>query len=87
MIQNFEKPIQDFTDEELLNRINHWDPRFGMIASYELLRRLAIKNSESSEKFARWSLIVAIVAVIISLASSLIQILLTLLPYFIKLHQ
>ncbi len=43
---NFEKPLHEFTEEELQQRINQWDPRFGALALYELQRRLQKKNTE-----------------------------------------
>lgn len=67
---NFDKPIQDYTEEELLDRINHWDPRFGIIASYELMRRLSIKNARSSKVYALCSLTLAIIAIIITLITN-----------------
>lgn len=72
---NFDKPIQNYTEEELLDRTNNWDPRYGIIASYELLRRLAVKNEQSSKKFARGSLLVSLVAIVISLVLGTIQML------------
>jgi hypothetical protein len=42
---NFEKPLHDFTEDELQQRINQWDPRFGALALYELQRRLQEKNT------------------------------------------
>ena len=74
MNKNFEKPLQDFSEEELLEKIDRWDPRFGMLASYELLRRLALRNEKSSKTFAKWSLFIAVVAIILSLSTSIVQI-------------
>jgi len=71
---NFEKPLSSFTEAELQERINQWEPRFGVLASYELLRRLAKSNEQSSKRFARWSLFLAVVAIVISLFTSLVQI-------------
>lgn len=71
---NFEKSLPEFTEAELHQKINQTDPRFGILASYELLRRLALKNDESSRRFARWSLIIAVAAIVISLLTSLVQI-------------
>src|SRR3990167_801738 len=45
-MQNFEKPLQDFTEDELQQRINQWDPRFGALALYELQRRQQKLNTE-----------------------------------------
>jgi len=43
---NFEKPLNEFTDEELQQRINQWDPRYGALSQYELQRRLQEKNTD-----------------------------------------
>lgn len=44
-MQNFEKPLHEFTEKELQQRINQWDPRFGVLAQYELQRRQQEKNT------------------------------------------
>lgn len=71
---NFSKNLRDFSEEELWNGINTWEPRFGALALYELQRRLATESDKSSKRFAKWSLIVAIVAIILSLTTSIVQI-------------
>jgi hypothetical protein len=76
---NFEKPLPDFSEEELQQRINQVDPRFGVLLSYELLRRLAIKNEESSERFSEASFYLAIVAILVSLGIGAVQIYLSIL--------
>ncbi len=43
---NFEKPLQDFSDEELQQKVNQWDPRFGTLALSELQRRQQKKNDD-----------------------------------------
>lgn len=45
-MQNFEKPLHEFTDNELQQRVNQWNPRFGALALYELQRRQQKQNSE-----------------------------------------
>jgi len=71
---NFPKPLQDLSEEDLLDGINnHWSPNFGVLGSYELLRRLALQNSKSSRRFAWWSLWIAIVAIIISIILGFLQ--------------
>ena len=45
-MKNFEKPLHEFTDEELQQRVNQWDPRFGALALYELQRRQQKENSD-----------------------------------------
>lgn len=72
-MKNFEKPLKDFTEEELLARIDQWDPKYGVLGSYELLRRLALENSRSSKRFAKWSLGIAVVAILISISMGVIQ--------------
>lgn len=67
---HYEKPIQELSEEWLFNSINNHDPRYGNLAQYELLRRLALENSKSSKRFAAWSLTIAIIAIIISIAAS-----------------
>lgn len=74
MVKNFEKSLQEFTEKELQERINQWDPKFGVLASYELLRRLALENSQSSKRYAKWSLVIAIVAIVLSFSASIVQI-------------
>lgn len=71
---NFEKSLSEYTEKELHDRINQWDPRFGVLASYELLRRLAVKNNESSKRFGHWSLVISVTAILVSLVTSLVQI-------------
>ncbi len=44
-MKNFEKPLNEFTEEELQQRVNQWDPRFGALALYELQRRQQKENS------------------------------------------
>lgn len=46
MVQNFEKPLHEFTEEELQQRVNNWDPRFGALALHELQRRQQKVNTE-----------------------------------------
>jgi hypothetical protein len=43
---NFEKPLHEFTEEELQQKINQWDPRYGTLAVQELQRRQQEKNTE-----------------------------------------
>lgn len=38
-MRNFEKPLNEFTENELQQKVNQWDPRFGALALYELQRR------------------------------------------------
>lgn len=45
-MQNFEKPLNEFSEEELNNNVNKWDPRFGALALQELQRRQQEKNSK-----------------------------------------
>ena len=45
-----------------------------MLGSYELLRRLALENDKSSKRYADWSLKISIVAIVLSLVASTIQI-------------
>ena len=71
---NFDKPLQTYTEEELFQRMDIWDPKYGALAAHELQRRLAVENSQSSKRYARWSLIIATVAIVISFVSSAIQI-------------
>ena len=75
---NFGKPLQEISEQELFNLINNSDPRFGNLAQYELMRRLSLKNEESSKRFAFWSLFISVVALFVSLSTSLIQIYITL---------
>lgn len=70
----FEKPIVEFTDQELLDRQNNIHPEYAALLSLEFQRRLVKENVESSKRFARWSLGLAIVAVLISFAIGAIQI-------------
>ena len=79
-MSNFEKPLKDFTDEELQNKIDTWDPRFGALGSYELLRRLSVENSVSSKRYARWSLVISIAAIVVSIVLASVQILVS-APY------
>ncbi|MGC9602209.1 MAG: hypothetical protein ABSE76_00480 [Minisyncoccia bacterium] len=71
---NFDKPLPSYTEEELFQRMDNWDPRYGALAAHELQRRLAVENSASSKRYARWSLGIAIVAILLSLMASGIQI-------------
>lgn len=68
---NFGKPLQEHSEEELFRLINNSDPRFGILAQYELMKRLSLEDSKSSKRFARWSLTVAIVAIVVSLVTKL----------------
>ena len=34
-MKNFEKPLQEFSGQELFDRINQWDPKFGILAYSE----------------------------------------------------
>ena len=43
---NFEKPLHEFTEEELQNRINSWNPRFGALGLHELQRRQQKVNTD-----------------------------------------
>ena len=71
---NFEKPLHKFTDVELLEKINQWEPKFGLLAGYELQRRIAVENTKSSKRIARWSFIISVVAILISFAIGGVQI-------------
>jgi len=71
---NFDKPLPSYTEEELFQRMDNWDPKYGALAAHELQRRLAVENSKSSKRYARWSLVVAIAAIVVSLTASAIQI-------------
>lgn len=62
------------TEDELFHHINNSDPKFGSLCEYELMRRLSIKNMESSERFSHSSLYIAIVAILVSLAIGATQI-------------
>lgn len=42
---NFEKPLNEFTEEELQNRVNTWAPQYGALALYELQRRQQKENT------------------------------------------
>lgn len=66
-MSNFSKPLNELTEKEILDGLNHWPPSYGALGSYELLRRLAVKNEGSSKRFARWSIILTIAALILSL--------------------
>lgn len=71
---NFPKPLQELSDEEIFDGINnHWSPDFGILGSYELLRRLTLQNSESSKRFAWWSLGLSIVAIFIAIILGFLQ--------------
>ncbi len=74
MINNFGKPIQNLTETELLEYINISDPSHGVLASYELLRRISLEDSRSSKRFAVYSLTIAIIAIILSITASGVQI-------------
>ena len=69
----FEKSPIEFTEQELQERINQVDPKYGAILSYELIRRLTVENSKSSKRFAGWSLGIAILAIIISIVLGISQ--------------
>ncbi len=71
---NFGKDVRKLNEEELFQIINNSDPSFGVLSQYELLRRLALKNEESSERFAKSSLYLAIVAIIVSIGIGTVQI-------------
>jgi hypothetical protein len=74
MIKNFEKSLQDFTEKELLENVDKWDPKFGTLAYYELLRRLSVEDSLSSKRYAKWSLVISVTAILLSLLTSTVQI-------------
>ncbi len=63
---NFGKDIRELADDELFRHINNAQPDFAALCEYELLRRLAIKNEESSKRFAWWSLSISVVAILIA---------------------
>jgi len=44
-MQIFEKPLHEFTEEELQQKVNHTNPTFGALAQYELQRRQQEKNT------------------------------------------
>jgi len=71
---NFDKRLPDYTEEELQQRLDNWDPRFGALASFELIRRVMVENSKSSKRFAGWSLFISIVAIAISIFIGSVQI-------------
>lgn len=45
-MSNFEKPLKDFTEEELQQKVNQVDPKYAALAQYELQRRLQEKNAD-----------------------------------------
>jgi hypothetical protein len=71
---NFGKPLPEFSHDELLDGLNNWNPQFGALAALELQRRIAVENSSSSKRFARWSLILSVVAVLISFCFGGVQV-------------
>ena len=70
---NFGKPLKDVPEEELFRIINDSSPAFGALAQYELMRRLSLEDSKSSKRFAKWSLVVAVNAIFISLTLATYQ--------------
>jgi hypothetical protein len=44
-MQIFEKPLHEFKEEELQQKVNHTNPTFGALAQYELQRRQQEKNT------------------------------------------
>lgn len=98
---NFEKPLQQFTEEELQQRVNQWDPKFGALGLYELQRRqqeknstqiselirevkelknitdknseTATKNASSSNRLARWAIIIATLTLVVQVIFSVHQ--------------
>lgn len=80
-MSNFGKSLRDHTEEEIQNGIdNIWPPNYGVLGSYELMRRLTVENSKSSQRYARWSLGISIVAIVISIALATVQVLVS-APY------
>lgn len=48
---NFDKSLPDYTEEELYQRLDNWDPRYGALASHELLRRQIVKLTSAIDIF------------------------------------
>ena len=71
---NFGKPLHDLPEEELIRLINNSQPEFGMLAQYELSRRLSVEDSKTSKRYAIWSLILSVTAILISIAIGIVQI-------------
>lgn len=71
----FGKPLKEHSEEELEKLVNNSNPEYGILALYELMRRLSLEDSRTSKRFAKWSLGIAIVAIVISIALGVVQIL------------
>lgn len=86
--KNFEKPLEDFTEEELQRKMDQIDPRFAELVSSELLRRLQKENTknisslvkivkdntETTNKTTRSTNRLAKIAIIIALTSFIVQV-------------
>lgn len=70
---NFEKPLHEFSEKELQDKVDQWDPRFGTLALLELQRRTAVRMEESSELYARSSGKLARTAISVSLILGVVQ--------------
>ena len=71
---NFGKDIRNMNENELFFHINNHDPKFGSVCQYELMRRLAIRNEESSKKYNLGSAYLSITALLVSLGIGAVQI-------------
>lgn len=71
---NFDKDPRQYTEEEIFDRIKQYPPQFGVLLSYELIRRIEVENAKSSEKFARGSMYLSLTAILVSFIIGTIQI-------------
>jgi len=52
-MQNFEKPLNEFTEDELQKNVNRWSPQYGALALYELQRRSQEKNNQQIDALVK----------------------------------